>query len=114
MNKETEPRNSAKGNNIIWPAFCLLCLALVALPVFCSLSSGKKNIRMTNEEIILNWMDRTRMGKNLIKAGSAHTVRSGVGVAIREDQIKAVDKDDGGWVVTTRGNRLHFVPKTFE
>ena len=111
MDKEIKPKNSAAGNYFIGLALCFLCLVLMALPIYCAVNSGRNSVKPTNEEIILNWMDRTRTGKKLSKTEAAQTVRTRGGAAIREDQIKSVDKDEGGWVVTTRGNRLHYVPK---
>jgi len=42
---------------------------------------------------------------------SAKTKKPAESITIREEQIKAVDKDPDGWVVTTKENRLLFVPK---
>jgi hypothetical protein len=83
----------------------------VAAPLYCSLNSVTK--KLTNEEVILNWIDKTRRGQTVKGTDSAKTKKPTVeSITIREEQIKAVDKDPEGWLVTTKENRLLFVPRT--
>ena len=115
MSEEPETRDPARKNSIMGLALCsFICLALAALPIYCGLSSGNK--KMTNEEVVLNWMDKYRKGQDLKikKAEPAKTKKAAETVTIREDQIKAVDKEKDGWVVITNENRLLFVPRTDE
>ena len=114
VDKETERPSSAVGKNAIWPVFGFLFLVMVAMPLYCSFNSGKKSIKMTNEDIILDWRDKIRMGKNINRGDSAQPIKTTGGQTIREDQIKDAARTDGGWVVTTKENRMHFIPKTGE
>jgi hypothetical protein len=114
MSEEQEAKGPARKNPVMGLALCsFICLALVAAPIYyCSLSSGNK--KMTNEEVVLNWMEKYRKGQNIktMKAEPAKTKKAAETATIREDQIKAVDKMKDGWVVITNENRLLFVPRT--
>ena len=113
MSEEPETKDPARKNSIMGLAFCsFICLALVAAPIYCSLNSGSK--KMTNEEVVLDWMDKYRKGQNIKtkKAEPAKTKKAAETITIREDQIKAVDKEKDGWLVITNENRLLFVPRT--
>jgi len=112
VNREMETQNSAGKSHIKRLAICsLICLALVAAPLYCSLNSVTK--KMTNEEIILNWIDKTRKGQTVKTTDPPKTKKTTAeSITIREEQIKAVDKDPDGWLVTTKENRLLFVPRT--
>jgi hypothetical protein len=110
MNEEQEAKDPARKNSITGLALCsLIGLALVAAPVYCGLNSGNK--KMTNEEVVLNWMDKYRKGRN-ITSKKAEPAKTKKAATIREDQIKAVDKEKDGWLVITNENRLLFVPRT--
>jgi len=88
----------------------LVSSTLVAMPLFCAFS-GNKTIKKTNEQIILNWLHKTKRGKDIQGVDSKTIVTTAVGTTIREDQIKSAEKTDGGWIVTTRENRMLLVPK---
>ena len=111
MSEEPETKDPARKNSLMGLALCsFICLALVAAPIYyCSVNSGSKI--MTNEEVVLNWMEKYRKGQNITikKAEPAKTKKA---ATIREDQIKSVDKEKDGWLVITNENRLLFVPRT--
>lgn len=106
-----ETKNPAR-THIKGLAVCsLICLALLAAPMlYCGLNSGNK--AKTNEEVVLNWIDKYRRGQTVKKADPPKAKKTAETIIIREEQIKAVDKDQDGWLVTTKGNRLLFVPKS--
>jgi len=109
-------KEAKKTKNHLRRLFLCSCagLALVALPVFCSMNSGKK--QPTNEEVILNWLDKTRKGqyikKDIKKAEPAAAQKTAEIVSIKEEQIREVDKTDDGWQVVTHENRVFWVPRT--
>jgi hypothetical protein len=109
MNKDAKKptkKNYIKGLNLCFG----LGLALLALPVFCALNSKKK--KLTNEEVILNWLtNKSRKGKSVKKAEPAAQNTAG-SQTIKEEQIKEVDKTDDGWLVITNENRVLLVPRT--
>jgi len=115
MNKETETKKSARKNHLKRLFLCSCAgLALVALPVFCSLNSGKK--QPTDEEVLLNWLDKTRKGEMVKKAAPAaqpqKAAESRFLAPLKEEQIKEADKADDGWWVLTNENRMRWVDKT--
>jgi len=96
----------------------LLCscagLAILALPVFCSLNSGKK--QPTDEEVVLNWLDKTRKGEMVRKAEPAAKPQKAADsqflAPLKVEQIKEADKADDGWWVLTNENRMRWVDRT--
>jgi len=89
-------------------------LALVALPVFCGLNSGKK--QPTDEEVVMDWLDKTRKGQLVKKAEPAakpqKAAESQFLAPLKVEQIKEADKADDGWWVLTNENRMRWVDKT--
>jgi hypothetical protein len=107
MNKKNSTwKHHLKGLSL---GFCL-CLALLALPVFCALN--RVETKLTNEEIVLNWFNKVRQGQIVKQADSVETKRTPDIISIKEEQIKEVDKADDGWQVITNENRVIWVPKT--
>jgi len=108
-----EAKNPA-GKTFRLALWVLIVLALLAAPLFCAFSGEKKV--MTNEEVVLHWIDNSRKGHPVKRTDPAKTKKSAPGpaIVIREEQIKAVDKEPDGWLVTTKENRLLFVPKSDE
>jgi len=109
-----ETKNPA-GITLRLALWALICLALLAAPLYCAFSGGDKKI-MTNEEVVLHWIDNSRKGRPVQGNDSAKAKKRAAGptITIREEQIKAVDKEPDGWLVTTKENRLLFVPKSNE
>lgn len=109
MKKEAKkPAGKSHLKRLFWCSCA--ALALMALPVFRSLNSGQK--QLTNEEVVQNWFDNTRKGRNVKKPEPVTIKREPDIIRLREEQIKEVDKTDDGWQVITNENRVVWVPKT--
>jgi len=112
---DKEAKKPARKNHLKRLFLCACAgLALVALPVFCSLNSGKK--QPTDEEVVLNWLDQTRKGQLVKKAAPAANPQQAAGsqllAPLKVEQIKEADKADDGWWVLTNENRMRWVDRT--